>query len=100
MVCSILLLLLVLQLSSSDNSFHRSTATDDAWRFGIATEMSTARQVVKKILSVEQDEGVGARVRRSVGRPEVRTVQTRPRGLFTANFWVAVEELGSLPVAG
>ena len=31
----------------------------------------TARQIVKKILSVEQAEGVGARVRRSVGRPEV-----------------------------
>ena len=30
-----------------------------------------ARAVVKKILSVEQAEGVGARVRRSVGRPEV-----------------------------
>lgn len=32
----------------------------------------TARQIVKKFLSVEQAEGVGARVRRSVGRPEVR----------------------------
>lgn len=31
-----------------------------------------ARQVIKKILSVEQAEGAGARVRRSVGRPEVR----------------------------
>ena len=33
--------------------------------------MSKARVVAKKILSVEQSEGVGARVRRSVGRPEV-----------------------------
>ena len=32
----------------------------------------TARQIAKKFLSVEQAEGVGARVRRSVGRPEVR----------------------------
>ena len=31
----------------------------------------TARQIVNKFLSVEQAEGVGARVRRSVGRPEV-----------------------------
>ena len=33
--------------------------------------MSKSRKVVKKVLSVEQGEGVGARVRRSVGRPEV-----------------------------
>ena len=32
--------------------------------------MST-RKVVKSVLSVEQDEGLGARVRRSVGRAEV-----------------------------
>ena len=30
-----------------------------------------ARAIVNKFLSVEQAEGVGARVRRSVGRPEV-----------------------------
>lgn len=30
-----------------------------------------AKTVLKAVLSVEQDEGVGARVRRSVGRPEV-----------------------------
>ncbi|XP_065885740.1 uncharacterized protein [Dysidea avara] len=34
--------------------------------------MSKSRKVVKKVLSVEQGEGVGARVRRSVGRPELR----------------------------
>ena len=33
--------------------------------------MANARRVVNKVLSVEQAEGVGARVRRSVGRPEV-----------------------------
>ena len=32
-----------------------------------------SREVIRKVLSVEQDEGVGARVRRSIGRPEVRT---------------------------
>lgn len=31
-----------------------------------------SKTVQKAVLSVEQDEGVGARVRRSVGRPEVR----------------------------
>ena len=49
------------------------------WRFGSTgvteteeREMSgAARAVVKKVLSVEQAEGVGARVRRSVGRAEV-----------------------------
>lgn len=33
-----------------------------------------ARAIVKKVLSVEQAEGVGALVRRSVGRPEVSLV--------------------------
>lgn len=33
-----------------------------------------AKTVLKAVLSVEQDEGVGARVRRSVGRPEVRHI--------------------------
>ncbi|CAI8037982.1 Pirin-like protein [Geodia barretti] len=38
-------------------------------------EMSgPARAIVKKVLSVEQAEGVGARVRRSVGRPELRNL--------------------------
>eukprot|EP00742_Colponemidia_sp_Colp-10_P001215 GILJ01001308.1.p1 GENE.GILJ01001308.1~~GILJ01001308.1.p1 ORF type:complete len:318 (+),score=40.64 GILJ01001308.1:88-954(+) len=31
-----------------------------------------SRSVIKKVLSVEQAEGVGARVRRSIGRPELR----------------------------
>ncbi|XP_033742731.1 pirin-like isoform X2 [Pecten maximus] len=34
----------------------------------------TAKSVVKTVLSVEQDEGVGARVRRSVGRPELQNL--------------------------
>ena len=33
---------------------------------------SGARRIIKQVLSVEQAEGVGARVRRSVGRPEVQ----------------------------
>ena len=42
------------------------------WQFeSLATMSGVARAVIKKILSVEQAEGVGARVRRSVGRPEV-----------------------------
>lgn len=32
-----------------------------------------SRTVDKKVLSVEQDEGIGARVRRSIGRPELRS---------------------------
>ena len=38
----------------------------------VAKMSGTARAIIKKVLSVEQAEGVGARVRRSVGRPEVR----------------------------
>src|SRR4051794_13903045 len=34
--------------------------------------MSTPRDIVKKFESVEQAEGAGARVRRSIGRPELR----------------------------
>ena len=37
-----------------------------------------ARTIVKKVLSVEQAEGVGARVRRSVGRPEVSVSAVAP----------------------
>ena len=39
------------------------------WHF--AAMGGGARAIAKKILSVEQAEGVGARVRRSVGRQEV-----------------------------
>lgn len=40
----------------------------------IAMASSGARKIVRKVLSVEQAEGQGARVRRSIGRPEVRAV--------------------------
>lgn len=41
--------------------------------YSSAVQASTmpSRSVVQSVLSVEQDEGVGARVRRSVGRHEV-----------------------------
>ena len=39
-------------------------------------DIAMSRRIVKKILSVEQAEGVGARVRRSVGRPEVDFLDT------------------------
>lgn len=42
------------------------------WKFESTETMNeTARAIIKKVLSVEQAEGVGARVRRSVGRREV-----------------------------
>lgn len=64
----------VLLISATVVVCFENTDQPAPWRFGIAAKMSTAaRQVVKKVLSVEQDEGEGARVRRSVGRPEVCT---------------------------
>lgn len=39
---------------------------------GLALLINMSRTVTKTVLSKWQDEGVGARVRRSVGRPEVR----------------------------
>ena len=42
-----------------------------SWNFGSAASMNNTRAIVKKVLSVEQAEGVGARVRRSIGRQEV-----------------------------
>ena len=45
----------------------------DEWNFGSTTAMGGgARAILKKVLSVEQAEGVGARVRRSIGGAEVR----------------------------
>lgn len=68
------ILLSLLALTTSEKINHPAELEVDLWRFGIASDMSqAARQVVKKVLSVEQAEGVGARVRRSVGRPEVST---------------------------
>ena len=54
---------------------HTCELPDAASHLGIpasAVAKMTSREVDKTVLSVEQDEGVGARVRRSIGRPEVR----------------------------
>ena len=39
--------------------------------FSSSVNTTMSRTVTKAVLSVEQDEGVGARVRRSIGRKEV-----------------------------
>lgn len=75
---SLLVAAITLIPTSEEDSHPFPSQTD--WKFsstGVAAEMSgRARAIVKKVLSVEQAEGVGARVRRSVGRPEVRTTPT------------------------
>ena len=68
----ILILAIVLKQAESQGEaiYQPSTSTD--WKFESTETMSkVARAIVKKVLSVEQAEGVGARVRRSVGRQEV-----------------------------
>ena len=62
----VLIFATVLQATTSQEPFYQPQ--DHYWKFGSAETMSkTARAIVKKVLSVEQAEGVGARVRRSVG---------------------------------
>ncbi len=39
----------------------------------MSTQSFITRTVHKKLLSVEQSEGMGAKVRRSIGRPELRS---------------------------
>lgn len=87
---------------SSDITSHPVTSPANPWLFGTATGMSTtARKVVKKVLSVEQDEGVGARVRRSVGRPEVSSASDQPHPrVVIILFLFVVEELGSISATG
>ena len=68
----ILILTIVLQHAESQGEtiFQPLSSTD--WKFENSETMSkAARAIVKKVLSIEQAEGVGARVRRSVGRQEV-----------------------------
>lgn len=55
-----------LDLAFSGQSFFQK----NEWKFE-ATMGSRARAVINKVLSVEQAEGVGARVRRSVGGAKV-----------------------------
>lgn len=54
-------------LTSSNNN---TTAIKDHHLF--ATEMSVSRSIRKVFLAVEQAEGAGARVRRSIGTPQLR----------------------------
>ncbi|XP_065436427.1 pirin isoform X1 [Chrysemys picta bellii] len=48
-----------------------------SWKLHLLSEggrMVILRKVIKTVLSIEQAEGVGARVRRSIGRPELKNV--------------------------
>ncbi len=68
----ILILAIALQHAESQGEtlFQPFSSTD--WKFESSETMNNAaRAIVKKVLSIEQAEGVGARVRRSVGRQEV-----------------------------
>lgn len=68
----ILILAIALQHAEPQGEaiFQPSSSTD--WKFESAETMSkAARAIMKKVLSIEQAEGVGARVRRSIGRQEV-----------------------------
>lgn len=47
--------------------------------------MTKPRKVSKMVLSVEQSEGVGARVRRSIGRKEVGFIQTSVKYVIIYN---------------
>ena len=79
----ILILAIALQHAEPQGEaiFQPSSSTD--WKFESTETMSkAARAIVKKVLSIEQAEGVGARVRRSVGRQEVYTTHT-----FVFTFW-------------
>ena len=62
-------LLCVAATKDIDSSFSQDQVT---WHFSAMG--GGVRAIVKKVLSVEQAEGVGARVRRSVGRPEVKVI--------------------------
>jgi len=57
-------------LSTPDNTTEIVTENEMA----TAAAASVSRSVVKKVLSVEQAEGVGARVRRSIGTPMLRNL--------------------------
>lgn len=71
----IFILAVVLNQAESREESVYQPSTAAYWKFESTETMSkAARAVVKKVLSVEQAEGVGARVRRSVGRQEVRVV--------------------------
>ena len=68
----ILILTIVLQHVESQGETIFQPLSSADWKFESSETMSkAARAIVKKVLSIEQAEGVGARVRRSVGRQEV-----------------------------
>ena len=69
----LLILSIFLEAATSEGDAIYLPPQDNRWKFESTETMSrAARTIIKKVLSVEQAEGVGARVRRSVGRPEVR----------------------------
>lgn len=74
----IIIFAIVLELlESREETIYQPTTSShsDHWKFESTETMSkAARAIVKKVLSIEQAEGVGARVRRSVGRQEVGRV--------------------------
>ncbi|XP_063970380.1 pirin-like isoform X3 [Lytechinus pictus] len=61
----------VVQLDSSPTKFHFASGNLSTNKMA---DEGIPRKVVKSVLSVEQSEGVGAKVRRSVGRPELRNL--------------------------
>jgi len=83
----------------------------DEWNFGSTTAMGGGvRAIIKKVLSVEQAEGIGARVRRSIRGAEIRWDQGAgeslcPTPLFcvtakTVLFPFIAEESGPISDAG
>lgn len=71
----ILILAIAIQLvESQEETIYQPSISSQSnhLRFASAETMNkTVRAIIKKVLSVEQAEGVGAHVRRSVGRHEV-----------------------------
>lgn len=64
--------------ATTESAVGAAAATESAApavRAGKFDEVAKSRSVKQKVLSVEQGEGVGARVRRSIGRPELRNLQ-------------------------
>ena len=78
MICTIVFLNVFTFIARSSSALDvefdgQSFFQGNKWKFE-ATMGSRARAVVNKVLSVEQAEGVGARVRRSVGGAKVRVL--------------------------
>lgn len=70
--CILLVLLLIPSTTYLlDEERLLSFSQPGVWKFGTAAMGNRARSVVNKVLSIEQAEGMGARVRRSVGGAKV-----------------------------